>query len=70
MAQNDLNSMIEHANFENPDQFHLANNQDDPQKTSKCTLNDILLRRCNFKKSLQTTLSQIGQPIPKTILDF
>ena len=70
MAQHDINSNVGYAGFEKPKQIFRPKYFNFPRKSPECSLNDIIQRKCKFKASVGTMLSQNGQPITKPLYDF
>ena len=70
MAQHDINSNVGYAGFEKPKQIFRPKYFNFQRNSPECTLNDIIQRKCKFKASVPTMLSQNGQPIRKPLYDF
>ena len=70
MAQHDINGNVGYAGFEKPKQTFHPKYFNFPRKSSVCTLNDIIQRKCKFKASHEAMLSENGQPISKPLYDF
>ena len=70
MAQNDINRNLGYAGFDKPKQIFRPKYFNFPRKSPECSLNDIIQRKCKFKASVGTMLSQNGQPITKPLYDF
>ena len=70
MVQNDGNDEMESLEGNKPYKYFNVRIPSFPKKRTKCSLNDILQRKCSFTASFGSQYSQQGQSQPKTKVKF
>ena len=70
MRKNDANDEMESLDVNKPYKYFDVRIPSFMKKRAKCSLNDILQRKCSFKASFGSQYSQQGQNQPKTKVKF